>query len=210
MSRFNELVSAYRRARPALRAEILGGAERHVESQVGLLTSGDARAVGLLSVCTALAAAAIAVAVENRAATDRTLFLSAASFAACSIGATWAAVWALWPDRVCIPGWRPATYFNDVRRQKTAVDAETIALLDRRIDLNHKSLTDLGWRTRFAVAFLTASPLAAISAALGIGPLIVALYLLAAVMVHLWRSRRDDLAQCHEESRASLIVCNDR
>lgn len=139
-----------------------------VAAQSALFIAADARANGLLAVSATLAAAGLAVAVESFGdAGKASLRVAASAFTVGTSGAAALSVWALWPRRVAVQGWSPELFEEDALqgRKETELLAETAAILQRRINRNDCALVELGWRARFAMALLAATPATAASVA---------------------------------------------
>ncbi len=159
MSKFDAMSEAYAEAKNELREKVLIGAEKHVEAQVDLLKSADARATGLLAVCAALATGGIAFAAGN-VKHDDPVYWAAIAFVASSLAATLAAVWAVWPCKIRLPGWEPRTFLHDIERGKpiALIEGEMSSLLQRRIDTNDRILLQLGWRARISYILVASLP----------------------------------------------------
>lgn len=159
MSNFDALSQAYADVEATFRDRILSGAEKHVEAQVELLKSADARATGLLAACAALAAAGVAFAAANIKPAEP-VFWSAIAFTISSLMATASAVWAVWPCQIRLPGWEPRIFYNDIKagRSTAIMEGESVALLQIRIDKNDRILLHLGWRARISYALVFSIP----------------------------------------------------
>lgn len=164
MSKFDAMSKAYAEAKSELREKILIGAEKHVEAQVDLLKSADARATGLLAVCAALATGGIAFTAGNIKHNDPVYWASIA-FVASSLLATLSAVWAVWPCKIKLPGWEPRSFLYDMEVNKpiALVEGEMSYLLQRRIDMNDRVLLQLGWRARISYILVASLPFSSLS-----------------------------------------------
>lgn len=169
MSKFDVIVAAFKGIDSDFARFLVEEGDKRVAVQVSLLTAGDARANGLLGVAAAFAAAGVAIAADNAGkVAAEALFWAATGFSVTATAAAVACVWALWPCKIQVPGWDPATFLTDARdgRDLASLRIELAALEQIRLDENRLILAELGWRARLAMCLLAASP--AIGGAFGL------------------------------------------
>ena len=156
-------------ADPATLAFIVQESDKRIAAQVQLMLAADTRSNTLLSVATALSAAAVAVAAGQPLSTGLTpLAAGALAFAAGAAASAAASAWALSPILVDIAGWSPRLFVGDIAARKSPelVLAEVAVQNQRKIDANILAGDRIIVRTRLAMILLASAPVIAALAAL--------------------------------------------
>ncbi len=148
-------------ASPETLKMILEEGDKRVAAQAEVMLAADARSNGILAASTALAAAGFAVAADQVGEASAVLFIAAATFACVTTLSALAAVWALWPEFLNVPGWSPRLFVEDIARGKTdqQIAAEMAALAQSKIDENEICNRKLAKRSKAAMLLLAAGPL---------------------------------------------------
>lgn len=138
-------------------------------AQLDLMKGADTRAQGLLTISVTLSGAALAAAVSKwGTAGAEIVFWAAVGFGLCAGFAGVAAVAALWPASIYIPGWQASQFKEELDRKEVWADVEpkvTEALENRILDNAHFMRTH-AWRTQLSMTLVGASPISGASAAL--------------------------------------------
>jgi hypothetical protein len=160
--------SFYAGAPQHLRTLMLEQARVHLASQMDLAKGADTRALGLLTVSATLSAAGLAIAVARASEPASALFVAAVCFTLSTFLAALMAISALWPTGMFVPGLRPSQFLSEVESaaDQATVEGAVLAALDRRIKENGDVAFWHAMRTRTAMLFLGAAPLAGAAGAL--------------------------------------------
>lgn len=149
-------------------------------AQVSLVSASDTRAAALLGVAVTLTGAAFGVlaAIYNDAEMA-VLVWACLGTALLSCSAAGAALWAVWPTKLLLPGWGPQDFSEDSGRVFGEILDEMLTEGQKKIDSNTR-IIEAGYRRSFlALGLLIASPLSGIAgAACGLGGLWILLGML--------------------------------
>ena len=144
---------------------ILQEADKRVAAQVQLMLAADARASGILTGCTTLAAAGIGFAVTKLAAREP-IFWASITFGVLEALAALLALGALWPVEIAPQGWAPRTFRTDLKKGKPTVQAEIAIYMDERILKNRNSADKLSGRVKGAMLIGSQGPFVGLCVAL--------------------------------------------
>lgn len=159
---------SYAAAPPHLRTLMLEQAQLQLASQMDLAKGADTRALGLLTVCTTLSAAGLAVAVARATEPTSVAFVAAVCFTVSTFFGALAAISALWPTGIFAPGLLPSQFGAEIESdaEQHAVEGEVLKVLDRRIKENRRVAFWHATRTRTAMLLLGVAPIAGAAGAL--------------------------------------------
>lgn len=152
-----------------LLAQILVESDKRISAQVQIMLANDTRSIGILAAAATLAGAGFALAgTEMGKDGYGPLLVASIVFGLAASASAVAAVWALWPVGLDVPGWSPRLFVPDIAawRPHLAIQRSIAALNQRKIADNDACNAKLGGRTRLAMILLCAAPIAGASALL--------------------------------------------
>lgn len=137
------------------------GNER-IGSQIALICTSDARAVGLLAASISLAgvAAAAGLAIQTISGLANNVQLLGFSWgvAIFAAAASIAAFWAIWPTQIELPGWSPAAFEDDWSKTEETILSDLLNVQQVKITTNTWVLHHTWLRTQLAMCLLATAP----------------------------------------------------
>lgn len=136
-------------------------------AQVATLCSSDARAAGLLAASATIAGIAFAAIAAVWTRAELTILTAGCWGAALvALAAAGAALWAVWPIEMLLPGWAPSDFENDTDKTPEEIVAEMLLVNQTKIDANRGVLEKMHRRSLLSVILLAYTPLSAFAGAL--------------------------------------------
>lgn len=140
-------------------------------AQVSMASASDTRAAALLGVAVTLTGIAFGVLAAIYKDQKMIVLIGACwGTAVVACAAAGAALWAVWPTKLLLPGWGPRDFSDDTGRPLGDILDEMLSEGQMKIDSN-KSIIEAGYRRSFfALGLLVASPVSGLAgAACGVG-----------------------------------------
>jgi hypothetical protein len=136
-----------------------------MNAQIALMCSSDARATGLLAAAASLAGVAVATgfAIKDDSAFTMLLFVCWGA-GVLATGASAAALWAIWPLEINLPGWKPMSFESDWDKTEVEVIQEMLPLNHDKIEENDQIIVKLHRRSLLAMSLLAVTPIGGLAA----------------------------------------------
>lgn len=138
-----------------------------ISAQVATVCASDARAAGLLAASATIAGIAFAAIAALSTRPDLSILAAGCWGAAVvALGSAGAALWAVWPIQLLLPGWAPSDFETDIGKTPEEIVSGMLFGNQQKIDNNRHIIDEMHRRSLLSVVLLAYTPLGAMAGAL--------------------------------------------